>query len=151
MKNIDEKFMRSALQEARKAMGKAEVPVGAVLVKNNRIIARGYNKNIHNQDPAAHAEIVALTGAGSYLKNHRLIGCTLYATVEPCPMCAGALVHARVKRIVFGAGDPKAGACGSVFNIASNKKLNHRIEVTRGILEKECAHIVKEFFRTRRK
>ena len=146
----DEIFMSEALKEARKAFDSDEVPVGAVIVHESKIIARAHNQMKLLKDPTAHAEMIAITQAASYLANERLINTTMYVTIEPCSMCAGALVLARVKRLVYGADDPRTGACGSVFNIADNKKLNHRIKVTKGILEKECAGLLKGFFKKKR-
>ncbi|MBD3271514.1 MAG: tRNA adenosine(34) deaminase TadA [Elusimicrobia bacterium] len=151
MSTHDARFMTEALIEARKALKNNEVPVGAVVVKNNRIIARAYNQNIRFNDPSAHAEIIALKKTGKHLKNHRLHGCTVYVTIEPCVMCAGAMVHARIKKVVFGAYDPKTGACGSVFNIPGSEKLNHRLMVVGGALEKECSSVIRDFFKKRRK
>jgi len=143
--------MGSALREAVIAQRQGEVPVGAVLVKGGRIISRGHNCMIQKNDPAAHAEIVALRKAGKRLGTYRLTDATLYATIEPCPMCAGALIQARVKKIVFGARDPKTGACGSALRVVNNRKLNHRIAVTSGVLRGECSVIIRDFFRSRRK
>ena len=142
--------MQEALKEAAKAFERDEVPVGAVIVYKNRIIARAHNQILTLRDPTAHAEMVAITQAADYLKNERLIDCSLYVTVEPCPMCAGAAVLARIKRIIYGTDDPKSGACGSVFDIARNKKLNHRMEVISGILHEDCALLLKEFFKKKR-
>jgi len=142
--------MQEALKEAAKAFERDEVPVGAVIVYKNRIIARAHNQILTLRDPTAHAEMVAITQAADYLKNERLIDCSLYVTVEPCPMCAGAAVLARIKRIIYGTDDPKSGACGSVLDIARNKKLNHRIEVISGILHEDCALFLKEFFKKKR-
>jgi len=147
----DEIFMSEALKEARAAFDADEVPVGAVIVHENRVIGRAHNQIKLLKDPTAHAEMIALTQAASYLANERLLNTTMYVTIEPCAMCAGALVLGRVKRLVYGARDPKAGAAGSVFNIANNKRLNHRIQVTGGVLEKECAGLLKEFFKKKRK
>jgi tRNA(adenine34) deaminase len=147
----DKKFIREALKEAKKALKAGEVPVGAVAVKSGRIISRGYNRSITDNDPSAHAEIVVLRKASKTLKNYRLTGCELYVTVEPCAMCAGALVLARIKRIIFGAYDKKGGACGSIFNIAAHKALNHRIEIVPGILKNECSSLIKDFFKSKRK
>lgn len=147
----DEFFLREALKEARKAEVLGEVPVGAVIVCNDRIIGRGHNLSITKSDPTAHAEIIALRKASKKLKNYRLSGCKLYVTIEPCAMCAGALVWARVAEIIFGASDPKAGACGSVLNIVYNKQLNHRIKTTGGLLEHECRSLIQNFFKNRRK
>jgi len=146
----DEYFLREALKEARKAETLGEVPVGAVIVCNNRIIGRGYNRSISDTDPTAHAEIIALRKASRKLKNYRLADCAIYVTIEPCPMCAGALVWARISEIVFGAYEPKAGACGSVLNIVYNKKLNHRVKVRGGLLETECRSLIQNFFQKKR-
>ena len=143
-------FMKQALKCAQKAYDKDEVPVGAVIVKDNRIIAKGYNKNITSTDTTAHAEIVALRKACKKLNNYRLNDCSIYVTIEPCSMCAGALILARVKNIYFGARDIKAGACGSLFNIANSNKLNHNITVIGGLLEQDCAKIIKKFFKNKR-
>ena len=142
--------MRAALRECQKAVNSGEVPVGAVIVKDGKIIARGFNKNITATDPTAHAEIVALRRAAKKLGNYRLNDCTIYVTLEPCAMCASALVHARIKKIVYGAPDPKAGACGSIFNIARHEKLNHKIELSSGALEDECSKMLKDFFKSKR-
>ena len=151
MKKTDEYFVKEALKEARKAERIGEVPVGAIIVQNGKIIARGYNKNITSNDPTAHAEIVALRKAAKKLKNYRLNGCGIYVTIEPCTMCAGALVWARISELVFGAWDAKAGACGSIADIVNNKKLNHRIKTTGGVLEPECRTIIQKFFRKKRR
>ena len=142
--------MSEALKEAEKAFDSDEVPVGAVIVHEGKIIARAHNQIKLLKDPTAHAEMIAITQAASYLANERLINTTMYVTIEPCSMCAGALVLARVKRMVYGADDPKTGACGSVFNIIDNRKLNHRIKVTKGVLEKECVGLLREFFSKKR-
>jgi tRNA(adenine34) deaminase len=147
-------FMAQALKEAYKAKKFCEVPVGAVITLDNKIIARGFNKCITLSDPTAHAEIVALRKAARKLKNYRLSNCAIYVTIEPCVMCTGALVNTRIKRIVFGAYDAKAGACASVFKIAKSKKLNHKIDFDGGeekYLSKECAEVIKKFFKERRK
>jgi len=151
MMRTEERFIREAIKEAGKAEKLGEVPVGAVITLNKKIIARGYNRNITSNDPTAHAEIVALRKAAGKLGNYRLNGCKLYVTIEPCPMCAGALVWARVSEIIFGAYDPKAGACGSVLNVVNNRKLNHKIKTTGGVLEKECRTLIQKFFRNKRK
>lgn len=143
--------MQKALECALLAEKKGEVPIGAVIVKNGKIIAKGYNRCIMDNDPTAHAEIIALRKAAKKLKNYRLNGCHIYVTIEPCSMCAGALVNARIEKIFFGAFDKKAGACKSVFKIAKSKKLNHKIEFTGGIMEKECAAIIQKFFKNKRK
>ncbi len=151
MVKIDEIYIAEALKEAKKAFDEDEVPVGAVVVYKSRIISRGYNQVERLKDPTAHAEMIALTSATNFLGTKWLNGATLYVTIEPCSMCAGALVLARIKRICFGASDPKTGACGSVINIADNNKLNHKITVKGGILEGECSQILKEFFKKKRK
>ena len=147
---VDERFMLEALKEAGKALDNEEVPVGAVIVHEGKVIARAHNQNVLLKDPTAHAEMVAITEAASALQHARLVKADLYVTIEPCTMCAGALVLARVKRILFGAPDPKAGACGSVMNIAHHQSLNHRIQVVGGILEAECRGLLQEFFRKKR-
>jgi tRNA(adenine34) deaminase len=146
----DEYFMTEALKEAQKAYGRDEVPVGAVVVHKDRVIGRAHNQIKLLKDPTAHAEMISLTQAAAHLGNERLAGTTMYVTVEPCAMCAGALVLARVSRLVYGAADPKTGACGSVLTVVDNKKLNHRIKVTKGILQTECALLLKEFFKKKR-
>ena len=142
--------MQEAFKEACKAFERDEVPVGAVIVYKKRIIARAHNQIVILKDPTAHAEMIAITQAADYLKNERLINCSLYVTIEPCSMCAGACVLARVKNIIYGAADPKSGACGSLLNIAANKRLNHRIKIIGGILKEECALLLKEFFKRKR-
>jgi tRNA(adenine34) deaminase len=143
--------MHVALREARKAAQEDEVPVGAVVVREGRIIARAHNRPIRLKDPSAHAEILALRRAARKLRNYRLTGCTLYVTIEPCAMCAGAIVQARLRRVVFGASDPKAGASGTVLKVLNHPKLNHQVEIVNGVLAEECAGILREFFRRRRK
>jgi tRNA(adenine34) deaminase len=144
-------LMEQALACARDAESAGEVPVGAVLADaTGAVIARAANSPIARHDPTAHAEMLVLRAAGRALGNYRLPGCVLYVTLEPCPMCVGALVHARIARIVYGAPDPKTGACGSVFDLAANPKLNHRIEVTGGVLADESAALLKQFFAARR-
>ena len=150
MHEADEKFMRQALELAQQAEAAGEVPVGAVLVKDGVVIASGWNHPIGSHDPTAHAEIRTLRLAAEALGNYRLLDTTLYVTLEPCSMCAGALVHARVKRLVYGAADPKAGAAGSVFDITRAPALNHRLEVTGGVLAEECGELLKGFFARRR-
>jgi tRNA(adenine34) deaminase len=147
---IDQNNIQHALQLARHAESQNEVPVGAVLVANNEIISTGWNCPISSNDPTAHAEIIALRQAANQLKNYRLIDTTLYVTLEPCIMCVGAILHARVKRLVFGAYDPKAGAVSSVFSFLQDNRLNHRIEVTGGICADECGEILRAFFQKRR-
>ena len=143
--------MQEALKEAEQAFCEAEVPVGAVIVHQGKIIARGHNQVERLKDPTAHAEIIAITSAANYLGTKWLKEASLYVTIEPCSMCAGALVLARVKNLYFGATDPKTGACGSLVNIINHKKLNHRIKVTQGILEAECSRLLKDFFKQKRK
>jgi tRNA(adenine34) deaminase len=142
----DEKWMRQALAEAKLALKKDEVPVGAVVVYEDRIIGRGHNQVETLKDPTAHAEIIAIGAAAGYLDSWRLTGATLYVTLEPCAMCAGALVLGRVDRLVFGAKDPKTGACGSLFNIVQDPRLNHQIQVACGVLEEECNLLLQAFF-----
>jgi tRNA(adenine34) deaminase len=147
----DRVLMQQALACARDAQAAGEVPVGAVIVDGSgAVVARAANAPIARDDATAHAEILALRAAGRALDNYRLPGCVLYVTLEPCAMCVGALVHARVARIVYGAPDPKTGACGSVFDLAANPKMNHRIEVTGGVLADECGALLKQFFAARR-
>jgi tRNA(adenine34) deaminase len=146
----DSYWMRQALELARRAAAAGEVPVGAVLVIGDEVLGEGWNQPISVCDPTAHAEIVALRAAAARLGNYRLVGSTLYVTLEPCPMCAGALVHARVARVVFGAADPRAGAAGTVFDLLQAAALNHRAEVTGGVLAEECGTLLREFFRARR-
>ena len=147
----DERFMRKALGEAERAAREGEVPVGAVLVSAGRVLARAHNRPIHLQDPSAHAEILALRRAAKKLGNYRMEGCNLYVTIEPCAMCAGAIVQARLARLVYGARDPKAGACGSVLRVLNRRKLNHQVDVAGGIMAADCASLIREFFRKRRK
>jgi tRNA(adenine34) deaminase len=142
--------MEEALRSAQRALEAGEVPVGAVVVCGERIVGRGWNRNLTDHDPTAHAEIVALREAGATLGNHRLAGCDLFATIEPCPMCAGALVHARIKRLVYGADDPKAGAVHSVMQVLNHPQLNHKIEVLSGILAGRSAELLQSFFKSRR-
>jgi tRNA(adenine34) deaminase len=147
----DEDFMRLAIAEAHAAEAAGEVPVGVILVSSaGEVIARGNNQVLRTSDPTAHAEIVALRAAGLALNNYRLLGCTLYCTLEPCAMCAGAILHARIVRLVFAALDPKAGACGSVLSVMNHPALNHRVEVLEGVLAKECSIMLSDFFRARR-
>ena len=142
--------MRRALELAHRAEALGEVPVGAVLVAGDELIAEGWNAPVASSDATAHAEILALRAAGKAAGNYRLVDTTLYVTLEPCPMCAGALVHARVSRLVFGASDPRAGAAGTVFDIVRAPELNHHLKVSGGVLEPECRELVQEFFRARR-
>jgi tRNA(adenine34) deaminase len=147
----DERFMDEALRLAERAAGDGEVPVGAVIVKDGRVLARAHNQVETLRDATAHAEMIAITQAAEALENWRLEGADLYVTLEPCAMCAGALVLSRVARIVYGADDPVAGACGSVFNIVAEKRLNHRIPVVKGVRAERCGGLLKDFFRSRRK
>ncbi len=148
--DVDESMMREALDEAAKAAAAGEVPVGAVVVLNDEIIARGSNRSISDCDPTAHAEVIAVRAASKAVSNYRLPGATVYVTVEPCAMCAGALVWARVGRLVYGTRDPKAGAVHSLFEICTTDTLNHRIDVREGVLEEDCRTLMQEFFRARR-
>lgn len=142
----DETFMHRALLEAKKAYLKGEVPVGAVITLDRQVIARAHNRREELQDPTAHAEILAIREAAAKLRSWRLVGATIYVTLEPCPMCAGALVLARIGRLVYGAADPKSGGAGSVMNLVNHEVLNHRVSVTSGILEDECSALLKQFF-----
>ena len=146
----DELYMEEALREARRAQAAGEVPVGAVVVCGGRIVGRGCNRNLADSDPTAHAEIIALRQAGREVGNHRLLDCEMFVTVEPCAMCAGALVHARIKRLVYGADDPKAGAVHSVMSVVNHPQLNHRMAVTGGVLAGKCQELLQTFFRARR-
>ena len=146
----DELWMEEALRAARRALEAGEVPVGAVVVCQGSIVGRGWNRNIADSDPSAHAEIVALRDAGTALGNHRLADCALFVTIEPCAMCAGAMVHARIKRVIYGALDPKAGAVESVMQVLNHPRLNHRMEVSGGVLAGRCAELLQDFFRNRR-
>ncbi len=142
--------MEEALRAAQRGLEAGEVPVGAVVVCDGHVVGRGWNRNISEADPTAHAEIVALREAGANIGNHRLADCELFATIEPCPMCAGALVHARIKRLVYGADDPKAGAVQSIMQVLNHPQLNHHVEVRRGVLAGRCAEMLQTFFKTRR-
>jgi tRNA(adenine34) deaminase len=146
----DERFMRLALDLAQRAEAQGEVPVGAVVIHEDEVIGEGWNQTITASDPTAHAEILALRAAGAALGNYRLRDCDLYVTLEPCPMCAGAMVHARLRRLVFGAFDPKTGAAGSVFPLLPGQRHNHRVEVQGGCLEADCGDRLRAFFRARR-
>lgn len=146
----DELWMEEALRCAQRALEADEVPVGAVVTCDGRIIGRGWNRNLTDDDPTAHAEIVALREAGRNLGNHRLGDCQLFATIEPCAMCAGALIHARIRRLIYGADDPKAGAVQSVMRVLNHPQLNHRMEIKRGVLAGRCAELLQSFFRDRR-
>ena len=142
----DERWMEQALREAEQAYKRKEVPIGAVIVHDGRIVGRGYDQIETLQDPTAHAEIIAITAAAAHLQNRRLEDCTVYVTLEPCAMCAGAIVLARIPRLVYGAADPKAGACGTIYNIVKDKRLNHSLAVVNGVLEKRCGEILQNFF-----
>ncbi len=147
---LDRRWMLEAIEQARRALDSEDVPVGAVVVHQGRAVGRGFNQRERLNDPTAHAEMLALTAAAAALGRWRLSGCTLYVTLEPCPMCAGALVLARLDRLVFGASDAKAGACGSLFEIQDDPRLNHRVVTARGVLEEPCAELLRAFFRRRR-
>jgi len=149
--NDDEKWMKIAINEANIAIGKNEIPVGAVIIQNDKLIAKAHNQPILNHDPTAHAEVEVLRKAGKKLKNYRLPGTTLYVTLEPCAMCLGAIMHARIERIVFSASDSKTGVCGSKANLTSEAFFNHRIIVEGGVLEKETKNLLQSFFKSKRK
>lgn len=146
----DEKYMKLAIEQAQIAEENGDVPIGAVIVYKNQIIGRAYNQREQLQDPTAHAEIIALTQAAAFLESWRLHGCTMYVTLEPCPMCAGALVLARVDRLVYGCDDPKTGAVKSLYNIVNDERLNHTINVASGVLAEECSGLLQQFFQRRR-
>ncbi|MDE2388932.1 MAG: tRNA adenosine(34) deaminase TadA [Betaproteobacteria bacterium] len=147
----DRYFMQAALDLALQAQGQSEVPVGAVVVQNDSIIGRGYNQPISAADPTAHAEIMAMRAAGMHLSNYRLLGCTLYVTLEPCTMCIGAIFHARIQRLVYAATDPKTGVCGSIIDLPAEARLNHHLQVDSGILAPEASMLLKQFFAQKRK
>lgn len=146
----DETFMREALDLAHRAAESGEVPVGAVVVKEGAVVGRGYNRPVSAKDPTAHAEVVALRDAAAGIGNYRLGECELYVTLEPCAMCAGAIMHARIKRVIYGAADPKSGACGSVVNLFAESRLNHHAAVVSGVLANEAAKVLQDFFSARR-
>ena len=148
--SLDQFWMQRALELASKAEAHGEVPVGAIIVKDEQIIGEGWNQPISAHDPSAHAEIMALRHAANTIGNYRLLDTTLYVTLEPCVMCAGAMIHARVKRVVYGASDPKTGAAGSVFDILNSDKHNHRVEITRGVMAEACGDRLRGFFQARR-
>ncbi len=150
MDSQDEQWMRHAIRLAQRAEEQGEVPVGAVLVKGNQYIAEGWNVPILSNDPTAHAEMVAIRSAGSILENYRLIACTLYVTLEPCVMCMGAISHARIKRLVFGASDPKRGAVCNALSLAEASFLNHKVTWDGGVLEEECSSLILDFFKAKR-
>lgn len=147
---MDEEWMRLALGLAEKAQELDEVPVGAIIVKDGKAIGQGYNQPIKTNDPSGHAEIIAIRAAGEHIQNYRLEGCTLYVTLEPCVMCIGAIFHARLHRLVFAASDPKTGVCGSVLDLPTEKRLNHHLEVHKGLLAEESARLLKQFFYKKR-
>ena len=148
---IDEKWMKIAISEALLAMNENEIPVGAVLVQDNKLIVQAHNRPIKNNDPTSHAEIEVLRKAGEKLQNYRLPKTTLYVTLEPCAMCFGAMIHARIERLVFGASDPKSGVCGSTIDLSLKSIFNHQVSVSGGVLEHECKDILQSFFKLRRK
>jgi tRNA(adenine34) deaminase len=148
--SVDERYMRAAIDAAKIAEENGDVPIGAIIVHQNQIIGKAYNQKEQLKDPTAHAEIIALTQAAAALHSWRLNGCAMYVTLEPCPMCAGALVLARIDRLVYGCDDPKLGACKSLYNIVQDHRLNHRLEVTFGVLARECSQLLQDFFKQRR-
>ena len=148
--NIDEEWMQYALQLDKKSEERDEVPVGAIIVYKNKIIGEGWNQPISSNNPTAHAEIMALQDAGEKIGNYRLLDSTMYVTLEPCVMCAGAMVHARIAKLVYAVDDQKTGACGSVFNMIQAEELNHNTEIKKGVLEKECQALIKNFFKEKR-
>lgn len=148
--NSDEEWMQYALQLAKKSEERDEVPVGAIIVYKNKIIGEGWNQPISSNNPTAHAEIMALQDAGEKIGNYRLLDSTMYVTLEPCVMCAGAMVHARIAKLVYAVDDQKTGACGSVFNMIQAEELNHNTEIKKGVLEKECQALIKNFFKEKR-
>lgn len=143
-------FMEKALEEAQKAFDVDEVPIGAVIVRNGEIIGAGHNLREKEKDPTLHAEMIAIRNGAAFLNGWRLLDCDLYVTIEPCPMCAGAILQARIKRVVFGARDPKAGCAGSLYNLLQDNRFNHTVEIVEGILENECSTIMKDFFKRKR-
>ncbi len=143
-------FMHSAIAQAQAAEAAGEVPIGAVIVRDGTNITTGNNRVLRDHDPSAHAEIIALRAAGKLLGNYRLEGCDLYTTLEPCAMCAGAILHARIRRLIYAAPDPKAGACGSVLSVMNHPQLNHKLELVTGVMAEECAALLQNFFRARR-
>ena len=149
-KKEDQQFMQAAIESAKIAEENGDVPIGAIIVYQEQIIGKAYNQRQQLQDPTAHAEIIALTQAAAFVESWRLNGCTMYVTLEPCPMCAGALVLSRMDRLVYGCDDPKAGACKSLYNIVQDERLNHRLEVTSGVLQEQCRQQLQEFFSRRR-
>jgi tRNA(adenine34) deaminase len=150
IRESDELWMQEALRSAQRALESGEVPVGAVVVLDGKVVGRGFNRTITDCDPTAHAEIVALRNAGAAVGNYRLLNCDLYVTIEPCAMCTGAIMHARIRRLVYGAEDPKAGAVHSVVQVLNHPALNHQVEVRTGVLAGRCSELLQEFFRARR-
>ncbi len=150
MSHSDELWMEEALREAQRGLALGEVPVGAIVVCDGRVVGRGCNRPLSDNDPTAHAEILALREAGQAIGNYRLLDCDLYVTVEPCAMCAGAITHARIRRLIYGAEDPKAGAVHSMLQVLNHPRLNHKVEVTSGVLAARCMDLVQMFFRERR-
>ena len=148
--DIDRRFMQAAIEAAKIAEENGDVPIGAVIVYKNQIIGKAYNQREQLKDPTAHAEIIALTQAAAFMESWRLNGCTMYVTLEPCPMCAGALVLSRLDRLVYGCDDPKTGACKSLYNIVQDERLSHRLEVTSGVLAEQCSKLLRDFFSQRR-
>jgi len=147
---LDQQYMRMAIEQAQLAAQSGEVPVGAVLVRDGKVISKAFNKPIANHDPSAHAEILALREAALVEQNYRIPGATLYVTLEPCVMCSGAMLHARVGRVVYGAADPKTGAAGSVLDLFSSKQINHQTSIEGGIMSEECGQLLRDFFKGRR-
>ncbi len=152
MENLkdDQRYMKMAIEQAGIAEENGDVPIGAVIVYKSQIIGKAYNQREQLKDPTAHAEIIALTQAAAFMESWRLNGCTIYVTLEPCPMCAGALVLSRMDRLVYGCDDPKTGACKTLYNIVQDERLNHRLEVTSGVLANECGKLLRDFFQHRR-
>jgi len=148
--NDDQTFMQRAFELAQQAEQHDEIPVGAVIVYQGKIIGEGFNQSIRLNDPSAHAEMIAIRQAGKYLNNYRMLDCTLYVTLEPCPMCAGLLVHSRINRLVYASSDLKTGAAGSTFNLVNNEQLNHQITVTEGVMKEQCSQLLSAFFKRRR-
>ena len=146
----DERFMREAVEQAKIAEENSDVPIGCVIVKDGQVIAKGYNQREQLQDPTAHAEIIALTAAAAAVESWRLNGCRMYVTLEPCAMCAGALVLSRMDKLIYGCDDPKTGACGSLYNIVQDERLNHKVEITSGVLAEDCSRQLQKFFARRR-
>ncbi|WP_282130950.1 tRNA adenosine(34) deaminase TadA [Pseudoalteromonas aliena] len=146
----DSYWMEQALLYAKQAEQLNEIPVGAIVVKDNQLVSAGYNRSITDNDPSAHAEMIAIREAGKVLNNYRLIDCTLYVTLEPCSMCAGLLVHSRIKRLVFGAADAKTGSAGSIMNLLQEPRLNHQVDVCSGVLSEQCGNAISDFFKSRR-